>query len=75
MEIDRTLFDERIEGFRVQIDYVLINTSSNGENFNVIENDLPQRRTDCIKGEYESTLPRVAAKVAIKSWICMERRL
>ncbi len=66
MEIDRTLFDERIDDFRSQIDYVLIDTNYNGENFNIIENDLPQRKTDFIKGEYEFTLPHAAAKVAVK---------
>jgi len=66
MEIDRTLFDERIDDFRAQIDYVLIDTNYNGENFNIIENDLPQKRTDFIKGEYELTLPHAAAKVAVK---------
>ena len=75
MEIDRTLFDERIDDFRAQIDYVLIDTNYNGENFNIIENDLPQKRTDFIKGEYELTLPHAAAKVAVKSWICLERKL
>lgn len=66
MEIDRSLFDERIDDFRAQIDYVLIDTNYNGENFNIIENDLPQKRTDFIKGEYELTLPHADAKVAVK---------
>ena len=66
MEIDRTFFDEQIGDFRAQIDCVLIDTDYNGENFNIVESDLPQKRTDFIKGEYELTLPRADAKVAVK---------
>ena len=66
MDIDRTLFNEQIEDFRAQIDCVLIDTDHNGEVFNIVESDLPQRKTDFIKGEYELMLPRADAKVAVK---------
>ena len=66
MDIDRTLFNEQIEDFRAQIDCVLIDTDYNGEVFNIVESDLPQRKTDFIKREYELTLPRADAKVAVK---------
>ena len=66
MEIDRTFFDEQIGDFRAQIDCVLIDTDYNGENFNIVASDLPQRKTDFIKGEYELTLPRADTKVAVK---------
>ncbi len=66
MEIDRTFFDEQIGDFRAQIDYVLIDIDYNGENFNIVASDLPQRKTDFIKGEYELTLSRADAKVAVK---------
>ena len=66
MDIDRTLFNEQIEDFRAQIDFVLIDTDYNGEIFNIVESDLPQRKTDFIKGEYELTLLRADAKVAVK---------
>lgn len=66
MEIDRTLFDEQINDFRAQIDYVLIDTDYNGRSFNVVASDLPEKKTDFIKGEYELTLPRANATVAVK---------
>ena len=66
MEIDRTFFNEQIGDFRAQIDYVLIDTDYNGENFNIVVCDLPQKRTDFIKGKYELTLPRTGTKVAVK---------
>ena len=66
MEIDRTFLNEQIGDFRAQIDYVLIDTDYNGENFNIVVSDLPQKRTDFIKGKYELTLPRTGTKVAVK---------
>ncbi len=66
MEIDRTFFEEQIGDFQAQIDCVLIDTDYNGENFNIVESDLPQRKTDFIKGEYKLTLPRADATVAVK---------
>ncbi len=66
MEIDRTLFDEQIGDFRAQIDCVLIDTDYNGKSFNIIESDLPKRKTYFIRGEYELTLPCASAKVAVK---------
>jgi len=66
MEIDRTIFDEQIDDFRAQIDYVLFDADYDGEVFNVIQSDLPQRKTDFIKGEYGLSLPRTDATVAVK---------
>lgn len=66
MEIDRTFFDEQIGDFRAQIDCVLIDTHYNGKNFNIVESDIPRRKTDFIKGEYDLTLLRADAKVAVK---------
>ena len=66
LESDRTIFDERIDDFRAQIDCVLIDTDYNGEHFRIVESDLPEKKADFIKAEYEFTLPRAGAKVAVK---------
>ena len=66
MDIDRTLFDEQIDDFRAQIDCVLIDTDYNGKSFNIAASDLPAKKTDLIKGEYELPLPRTNATVAVK---------
>ena len=66
MNIDRTLFDERIDDFRAQIDCVLLDNDYDGKHFNIVASDLPKKRTDFIKGEYELPLPRAGAKVAVK---------
>lgn len=66
MEIERTLFDEQIGDFRAQIDCVLIDTDYNDKSFNIVSSDLPQKKTNFIKGQYELALPRPKSKVAVK---------
>ena len=66
MEINRTLFDEQLGDFRAQIDCVLIDTDYNDEIFNIVESDLPERKTDFIKGQYALALPRPGSKIAVK---------
>ena len=66
LEINRTLFNEQIGDFRAQIDCVLIDTDYNGKVFNIVESDLPTKKTDFITGKYELPLPRADAKVAVK---------
>lgn len=45
---------------------MLIDTDYNGKHFKIVESDLPEKKTDFIKGKYELALPRVGAKVAVK---------
>lgn len=66
MEIERSAFGEQIDDFRAQIDYVHIDTDYDGAHFNIIKSDLPKRKTDLVKGEYELALPRAGAEVAVK---------
>lgn len=66
MEIDRSLFSEHIDDFRAQIDCVLIDTNYNGKDFKITQSDIPEKRTDFVKGEYELALPRSGAKIAVK---------
>ena len=66
LDIDRTLFDEEIDDFRAQIDYVLIDTNYKKNIFNTVHCDVPNKKTDYIKAEYKLNLPRVNSTVAIK---------
>lgn len=66
LEIDRSLFEKRIDDFRAQIDCVLIDTDYDGKSFKITESDLPKKKSDFIKGKYEIKLPRTGAKVAVK---------
>ena len=66
LEIDRSLFEERLDDFRAQIDCVLIDTDYNGRDFRIVTSDIPRKKSDFIKGEYALTLPRPDARVAVK---------
>lgn len=66
MEIDRTLFNEQIDDFRAQIDCVLIDTDHNGKHFNIVESDIPKKKDDFVRGEYQVSLPRAGAVIAVK---------
>lgn len=66
LEIDRSLFGEHIGDFRAQIDCVYIDTNYNGRDFKIAQSDLPAKRSDFIKGEYELTLPAAKPKIAVK---------
>ncbi len=66
LDIDRTLFGEHIEDFRAQVDCVLIDTDYTGEHFNIVESDVPQKKTDFVEGKYTVSLPRSDAGVAVK---------
>ena len=66
LDIDRSLFNEHIDDFRAQIDYVLIDTNHDGKKFNIVISDRLEKKTDFIKGKYELTLPRATAKIAVK---------
>ena len=66
MDLDRTLFNERMEDYRAQIDYVLIDTDYDGKHFRIAKIDRPERRKDYVSGNYELVLPRAGARVAVK---------
>ena len=66
LEIDRTVFDERIDDFRAQIDCVLIDTDYTGEHFKMVESDVPKKKEDFVEGQYTVSLPRPDARVAVK---------
>ena len=66
LDIERTVFDEQIDDFRAQIDFILIDTDYTGEHFTIVMSDAPERRSDFIQGEYEVRLPRPDARVAVK---------
>lgn len=66
LDLDRTIFDEHVEDFRAQIDYLLVDTDFTGQYFNRVECDVPKKQQDFINGEYTVTIPRPDARVAVK---------
>ena len=66
LDIDKTLFNEHITDFRSQIDYVQIDNNYNGKIFNIDKSDIPEKKKDFIKAEYNITTPSANSKIAIK---------
>ena len=66
LDINRTAFDEQLDDFRAQIDCILIDTDYTGEHFRIVVSDVPEQKSDFIRGEYTVTLPRPDARVAVK---------
>ncbi len=66
LEIDRSIFGEKIEDFRSQIDVVVIDTDYDGKTFNIVYSDVPEKKSDFVLGEYELELPKNSARVAVK---------
>ena len=60
------VFKKSITDFRAQIDRVLWDSDYDGNCFNIVGDDTPEKKTDFIRGEYKITLPRAGAKLAVK---------
>ena len=60
------VFKKSITNFRAQIDRVLWDSDYDGNCFNIVGDDTPEKKTDFIRGEYKITLPRAGAKLAVK---------
>ncbi len=63
LNMDKNLFSEQITDFRSQIDMVLFDFDYNGKVFNICDSDIPKKKKDLIKGEYEFT---DSSKIALK---------
>lgn len=79
LDRQRSLFGEHIQDFRSQIDVVLIDSNYNGELFNITLSDVPLKKKDFIKGEYEVALASPSARIAVKiidmlgeEYVCVE---
>jgi len=66
LNIDSKLFQAQIKDFRSQIDVVIIDTDYNGEVFNICISDVPEKKKDFVKGEYEFELKNKDTKIAVK---------
>lgn len=66
LDIDNTLFDEHIEDFKAQIDYVLIDNDYSGDGFNIEIRDIPENKEDFVQATYTVEIPRPDVRVAVK---------
>jgi hypothetical protein len=48
------------------VDSIMIDTAYNGEVFNVVYSDVPERKSDLVVGKYELDAPTKKTTVAIK---------
>ena len=66
LNLDSKLFKKKIPDFRSMVDTVLIDSNYDGKTFRVVFSDLPEKRDDLVKGEYEIEIPKSKAKIAVK---------
>lgn len=56
----------KIDDWRAMVDCVMIDTAYNGEVFNVVLSDIPEKKTDLVAGSYELDAPEGSTRVAVK---------
>ncbi len=66
LEMDGPLFKAQIPDWRAMVDVVLIDTSYDGEVFDIAMADVPERKDDLVVGTYRVTAPDGETTVAVK---------
>jgi hypothetical protein len=66
LNIDNKLFKVKIPDFRSMIDCVLIDTNYDGNTFHIAYSDVPEKKSDLVKGKYEIETPKKKTKIAVK---------
>lgn len=66
LELDETIFREKVTDFRSMIDVVLIDTSYNGEVFNICYSDVPAKKNDLVEAKYVVDVPKGSKRLAVK---------
>jgi len=56
----------QIEDWRSMVDSVMIDTAYNGEVFNIVFADIPEKKTDLVSGKYTLPIPEGETTVAVK---------
>lgn len=66
LNMDNKLFKIKIPDFRSMIDTVLIDNNYDGKTFHIVYSDVPEKKDDLIKGEYEIEISENKTVVAVK---------
>lgn len=66
LNIDNKLFKVKIPDFRCTIDAILIDNNYNGKIFRVVHSDIPKKKNDLVKGEYEIEISESETNIAVK---------
>ncbi|OFW14687.1 MAG: hypothetical protein A3F70_19200 [Acidobacteria bacterium RIFCSPLOWO2_12_FULL_67_14] len=56
----------KIDDWRAMVDCVMVDPAYDGRVFNVALSDIPERKTDLVKGAYELDAPAGQTTVAVK---------
>jgi adenine-specific DNA-methyltransferase len=66
LEMDTPLFKAQIKDWRAMVDCVMIDTAYDGEVFNIVLSDVPEKKNDLVVGRYELAAPEGETTVAVK---------
>lgn len=62
----QSVFKVKIPDFCAMIDVCLIDTNYDGKTFRIVHSDVPEKKSDYIKGHYELEIPKKKTTVAVK---------
>jgi hypothetical protein len=60
------ILQPQIHDWRAMVDTVMIDTAYDGEVFNIVLSDVPEKKTDLVVGSYELDPPNAETTVAVK---------
>jgi DNA modification methylase len=66
LNLEQGVFRAQITDWRAVVDCILIDTQYDGEVFNVVLADVPERKQDLVNGRYELPAPPAGSTVAVK---------
>lgn len=66
LEMDMQIFKAKITDWRSMVDCVMIDTAYDGNIFNVVLSDVPEKKDDLVNGTYELPAPEGETTVAVK---------
>jgi hypothetical protein len=66
LNLEQGVFRVQITDWRAVVDCVLIDTQHDGQTFNIVLSDVPERKQDLVNGRYELPAPPKGSTVAVK---------
>lgn len=56
----------KVEDWRAMVDSIMIDTAYNGEVFNIVLADIPEKKSDLVSGKYQLPAPEGQTTIAVK---------
>lgn len=66
LDMDIPIFKAKITDWRSMVDSIMIDTAYNGEVFNIIYSDVPEKKREMVLGNYEVQINQETTIVAVK---------